>query len=255
MASPTRARRTDSANSCRPRRTTADRLSPMPCSTSSSSKVSSSSVNRVGTGVVTRISIRSVEQQAGSVPESGGSRRFQILDMFALLVPDPSGDPLCPDGHGGRVGEAVGSCRSTIECCGRGDRRSAGCAAVDGADTVATLLIAGRFLGALLAVGGLVSAAAGLITLDRALIVGGLLQAALCAVLLGLGGSRQHVVEATGRSGSFVIRVARPRLWRSARALGPVSYSETSVTERDAIAAAERLSAAIRHGEDLTTHP
>ena len=117
------------------------------------------------------------------------------------------------------------------------------------------LLIAGRFLGALLAVGGPVSAVAGLITLDGALIAAGLLQAALCAVLLGLGGSRQHVVEATGRSGSFVICVARPRLWRSARALGPVSYGETSVTERDAIAAAERLSAAIRHGEDLTTHP
>ena len=58
------------------------------------------------------------------------------------------------------------------------------------------LLIAGRFLGALLAVGGLVSAVAGLITLDGALIVGGLLQAAPCAVLLGLGGSCQHVVEA-----------------------------------------------------------
>ena len=138
MASPTRARRTESANSCRPRRITADRLSPMPCSTSSSSKVSSSPVNRVGTGVVTRISIRPVEQQAKSVPESGGSRRFQILDMFALLIPDPSGDPPHPDGRGGRVGEAAGSCRSTIECCGRGDRRSAGCAAVDGADTVAT---------------------------------------------------------------------------------------------------------------------
>ena len=109
------------------------------------------------------------------------------------------------------------------------------------------LLIAGRFLGALLAVGGLVSAAAGLITLDRALIVGGLLQAALCAVLLGLGGSRQHVVEATGRSGSFVICAARPRLWRSARGWQRVR----SFVRGDYV-----WSAAVRRrDEDLPTHP
>ena len=61
MAAPTRERRTVSARSCTPRRITADRLSPMPWLTSSSIRASSSSLNRVGTGDVIRISIRNVD--------------------------------------------------------------------------------------------------------------------------------------------------------------------------------------------------
>ena len=63
MSEPTRARRTRSARCWTPWRMTADRLSPTPCLTRSSMRASSSSLNRVGTGVVIRCSIRFVYQR------------------------------------------------------------------------------------------------------------------------------------------------------------------------------------------------
>jgi hypothetical protein len=88
MEAPARARRTDSARSWTPRRMTADRLSAMPLSTSSSINASSSSVNRVGTGVVIRPSIRAVEH-VGAAPGHQSlrtlSRRVSWSDSMAAI--------------------------------------------------------------------------------------------------------------------------------------------------------------------------
>ncbi len=65
MAAPVRARWTASLRCATARRTTADRLSPTPAATSPSSSSISSSLNRVGTGLVIRSSIREVERHAG----------------------------------------------------------------------------------------------------------------------------------------------------------------------------------------------
>lgn len=85
MAAPTRARPTASARCATARRMTAERLFPIPLATSSSIRSSSSSLNRVGTGVVIRFSIRIVEQPAhhrGPAPEA--RRRVSPRALSAL---------------------------------------------------------------------------------------------------------------------------------------------------------------------------
>ena len=80
---PTRARRTDSARSWTPRRITAERFSAMPLATSSSMSASSSSLKRVGTGVVILVSIRNVEH--GS--EVGIGNRHLVATSTQALTP------------------------------------------------------------------------------------------------------------------------------------------------------------------------
>ena len=133
-----------------------------------------------------------------------------------------------------------------------------------------------RLFGMLALAAGLISAVVGVATLDWRLAAGGLLQAGCVAIFLGLGAGRQHVIEASGPNGAFVIRVGRRRLWREERGLrrivaligghfvwaasvrerradpmGPVVMSEAAVTEHEARAAAERLASRVRQGEDL----
>ena len=68
MVAPSAALRTVSAKRTTASRTTADRVSPIPAATSSSSKPISSSLNLVGTGVVTQPSIQFVERSLAALP-------------------------------------------------------------------------------------------------------------------------------------------------------------------------------------------
>ena len=68
MAQPSSALRTVSAKRTTASRTTADRVSPIPAATSSSSNSISSSLNLVGTGVITQSSIQFVERSLAALP-------------------------------------------------------------------------------------------------------------------------------------------------------------------------------------------
>lgn len=122
------------------------------------------------------------------------------------------------------------------------------------------------------AVGGLVGLAVGVVTLDGRLVLGGLMQLALAGFVFGFGlngfGGTEHVVEASGPAGAFVIRTSGRRHWRDLR--GFVSGRRTwratvrrrqddpfgagvlvreAPTERQVVDEANRLAAAIRNGE------
>ena len=68
MAEPSSALRTAAVRRTTASRTTADRVSPIPAATSSSSNSMSSSLNLVGTGVVTQSSIQFVEHYVVVMP-------------------------------------------------------------------------------------------------------------------------------------------------------------------------------------------
>lgn len=108
MVAPSSALRTVSAKRITASRTTADRVSPIPAATSSSSNPISSSLNLVGTGVVTRSSIQFVEQYAA-----------------AMYVDDPQGRGRTPfdDDSGAGVGSGATS-RYGAGRVSRGDRQS-----------------------------------------------------------------------------------------------------------------------------------